>query len=761
MESGGHHGNSSHYCKHGLFDNRNREMKTDPVKHLPPEAKLLELIHQYAHDCIVVLDRDFNFVRVNQAYADVCGRDLSEFEGRNHFELYPSPFIEICRNVLETGIPYRARTIPFVFPDHPERGETYWDISLAPIRDDEGGNGFLLFTLKDVTEHHRAIAALGRNNLVLRTINACNALEAETEEDLIRDFCATVVKQGGYLSASIDFPEGEIPGPVPDAGKTLVPLQSIRLPLLHSGQVLTIVGDAKGIFQAEENRLLEQLARDISHRLSRARERIEHRNRLMESEEKYRLILEHASDAVLIANQHAGFVYANHRAEQMLGYSAEELLAMDIPAITPAEEVDHSISLFELCQKEGHVGGEVMLMRKDGSTLPVEINSVRLPDGNYFGACRDITRRRQDEKAMRCQSHVLSHIDRGVCYMDEKGIILFTNAAFDAMFGYPPGELAGKPALVLNDLDEVENEQFVSGVFSALQETDSWNGEVINRKKDGTRFHTRAQVQRIRMGEETIHVTIQEDITEMKHFERELLERKRKLQELHNMQLATHTASAIAHELNQPLFAIATYCEAALRMLESGKLEDKKLFHVLDSCAVQAQRAGSSIREMLNFLNDQTPPVENLDIHQEILSAITLVKSNNHLEFKTSVDPEERLPPVQVNRIRIQKVLVNLLNNSVEAMESSGTKSPSVFLQIRKREDMAQVSVIDNGPGLNEEEIRRIFEPFYTSRARGIGVGLSISRLLIEAQGGQLWADAGMGAAFHFTVPLARENQLS
>ncbi|NNM82115.1 MAG: PAS domain S-box protein, partial [Burkholderiales bacterium] len=553
----------------------------------------------------------------------------------------------------------------------------------------------------------------------------------------------------------------EILKPVLDAGKTVISQQAIHLPLLHSGQMLTIVGNAKGIFQAEEIGLLQQLARDISHRLSSLRERIEHRNRLMESEEKYRLILEHASDAVLIANPHGKFVYANQRAEQMLGYSAEELLSMDIPSITPADEIDHSIRLFELCQHEGHVSGEVMQKRKDGSTFPVEINAVRLPDGNYFGACRDITRRRRDEKAMRCQSHVLSHIDRGVCYMDEKEIILFTNAAFDAMFGYSPGELAGQHVYVLNDLDQVENEQFVTGVFSALQETDSWNGEVVNRRKDGTRFHTRAQVQRIRMGSETIYVTIQEDITERKHFERELLERRRKLQELHNMQLATHTASAIAHELNQPLFAIATYCEAALRMLESGKLEDRKLFHVLDSCAVQAQRAGSSIREMLHFLNDQTPPVENLDIHQEILSAISLVKSSNPLEFRTSVDPEKCLPPVRVNRIRIQKVLVNLLNNSVEAMESSGTKSPSVSLQVRKKAEMAQVSVIDNGPGLSEEEIRRIFEPFYTSRARGIGVGLSISRLLIEAQGGKLWADAGIGAAFHFTVPLALEDQFS
>ena len=123
-----------------LTETRNRE-----------QAKLLEMIYKHTHDCIVLLDREYNFIRVNEAYARACARDVSEFPGHNHFEFYPSDLIHSFNTVVETKEPFHIRARPFAFPDHPEWGTGYWDLSVIPILDKSMGVEFLLFTLKDVT----------------------------------------------------------------------------------------------------------------------------------------------------------------------------------------------------------------------------------------------------------------------------------------------------------------------------------------------------------------------------------------------------------------------------------------------------------------------------------------------------------------------------------------------------------------------------------------------------------------------------------
>lgn len=414
-------------------------------------------------------------------------------------------------------------------------------------------------------------------------------------------------------------------------------------------------------------------------------------------------------------------------------------------------------------QITGNYDIEYRIRRPDGETRWIRDRAFPVADGwgkiyRIAGIAEDITERKRNESALHCQSFVLGSMDQGVSYTDDRGVMRFTNAAFDAMFDYDQGELTGKHVSVLNDLPPAENERFIEEIFSSLEKNGIWEGDLFNLRKDGTAFESHAVVKQLRMGDETIHVAIQEDVTERKRVERDFLERKRKLDELHNMQLANHTASAIAHELNQPLFSIAAYNQAAIRLLRSGNFDAEKLVHVLEACERQAQRAGHAIRMMLNLLNNGASTVETFDINQEILNALSIVKSDNNMNFKTSLHLADGLPPVQANRIRVQKVLVNLLNNGVEAMEAAGVRAPTITVLVHTLKASAQVSIKDNGPGLSKENTGRIFEPFYTTKTKGIGVGLAISRSLIEDQGGTLWADAGEGngATFHFTVPFAK-----
>jgi two-component system sensor kinase FixL len=249
------------------------------------------------------------------------------------------------------------------------------------------------------------------------------------------------------------------------------------------------------------------------------------------------------------------------------------------------------------------------------------------------------------------------------------------------------------------------------------------------------------------------------DITERKRLERELMERREKMAELQKVHIAGQTAAAIAHELNQPLMAIASYNKTALILLNAERPELEKVRKAIENSERQAHRAGDSIHELIRFLNMNEFPIEAFDLNKEILDVLDTAKSEHELQFHSILRLEQGLPLVLANRTHVHRVLLNLLHNGIEAMQEFGVPMPSIIVTVRTKDDLglAQVTIRDNGPGVKEEDLHRLFEPFFTTKSKGIGMGLAISRALIEANGGQLWIDPQErpGATFHFTVPLA------
>lgn len=249
------------------------------------------------------------------------------------------------------------------------------------------------------------------------------------------------------------------------------------------------------------------------------------------------------------------------------------------------------------------------------------------------------------------------------------------------------------------------------------------------------------------------------DITERKRLEKELQARRGEMEALLQHQIATQTAAAIAHDLNQPLVAISAYSEVALRILQSGSDDPQRLSRALEGCVEQAQRAGRTLHELLDFLHHGDTVSLPMDLNDTVRETIAMAEEGGYGGLRTVLDLEGGLPPVLGNRIQIQKVLDNLLHNGIEAMRESGQANPAISIRVQTLagQRQAQVTVRDNGPGLDAEMAKRIFEPFFTTKANGIGLGLAISRALIEAHGGLLWVDrdSAPGAAFHFTLPLA------
>jgi signal transduction histidine kinase len=229
------------------------------------------------------------------------------------------------------------------------------------------------------------------------------------------------------------------------------------------------------------------------------------------------------------------------------------------------------------------------------------------------------------------------------------------------------------------------------------------------------------------------------------------------MEELSKQQVASQTAAAIAHELNQPLSAVASYTDAALRLLQAGNPAPEKLQRALEGGAAQTQRAGQVVRELLQFFQGREAATEAIDLREAIDRALAVVESNGLDGFDSIVRLPSALPSVLANRLQIEKVLVNLVCNGVDAMRAAGVNPQSIAIDVQRTADgsMAQVTVQDRGPGLSEEAVRRVFQPFYTTKPTGIGMGLAISRALVEANGGRLWAEpaAGAGGIFHFTLP--------
>jgi two-component system sensor kinase FixL len=220
-------------------------------------------------------------------------------------------------------------------------------------------------------------------------------------------------------------------------------------------------------------------------------------------------------------------------------------------------------------------------------------------------------------------------------------------------------------------------------------------------------------------------------------------------------------ASALAHEINQPLAAISNYMKGSRRLLAgSTDPNTPKIESAMDRAAEQALRAGQIIRRLRDFVSrgESEKRVESLSKLIEEAGALGLAGAREqNVQLRFSLDPDADL--VLADRVQIQQVLVNLFRNALEAMAQSPQRE-LVVANTRVDDDMIEVEVSDTGSGFQGDVIPNLFQTFFTTKETGMGVGLSISRSIIEAHGGRMWAESNPsgGATFRFTLPAADEN---
>jgi C4-dicarboxylate-specific signal transduction histidine kinase len=215
--------------------------------------------------------------------------------------------------------------------------------------------------------------------------------------------------------------------------------------------------------------------------------------------------------------------------------------------------------------------------------------------------------------------------------------------------------------------------------------------------------------------------------------------------------------ASIAHELRQPMSAARTHATAALQWLDKIPPDLAEVKDALDGIVRATGRAGDVIARVGALMSKAPPRKEVLDLNEAIMEVITLTRSE---ATKTGVSVRTQLAPslqhIHADRVQLQQVMLNLIVNGIQAMNDVAEGLRDLLITTEGSEDGVHVGVRDTGPGLSQETLQRLFEPFYTTKPNGMGMGLSICRSIIEAHGGQLWATghASQGAVFRFTIPL-------
>jgi two-component system sensor kinase FixL len=252
------------------------------------------------------------------------------------------------------------------------------------------------------------------------------------------------------------------------------------------------------------------------------------------------------------------------------------------------------------------------------------------------------------------------------------------------------------------------------------------------------------------------------DLTERQTAERRLQDLQSELMHVSRLTSLGEMASALAHELNQPLSAIANYVKGCERLLRAEPVDREKVQGALARTAEQALRAGEIIRRLRDFVSkgESERRIESISQLLEEAGALAMTGAKE-LGVRLRFDLSRQVDLVLADKVQIQQVALNLMRNAVDSMENAPRRELTVSA-VPADDDMVEVRVSDTGRGIDPEVAPRLFQPFVTTKAKGMGVGLSICRTIVEAHGGRIWADAnpGGGATFHFTLRAVGKEEL-
>jgi two-component system sensor kinase FixL len=483
-----------------------------------------------------------------------------------------------------------------------------------------------------------------------------------------------------------------------------------------------------------------------------------------------------AGYAIFMVDAQGRITSWNAGAERILGWPKDDVLGQHSSIFLPGPDALSKVSSqLEQARRDGRFTGEAWQKRADGSEFVANVSITHIVDDDgadlgFAKIIQDVTARRAEERALqRREEHlksILATVPDAMIVIDEKGVILsFSNAA-ERLFGYAEADVTGKNvSLLMPSPDRERHDGYIERYLATGVPRIIGIGRIVTGlRADGSTFPMALSVGEAHAADQRLFTGFVQDLTERRDFEARLEQLQSELIHVSRLSAMGTMASTLAHELNQPLTAIAGFGEAAAAILERPDVPDKEMLReVVGEMAQQSLRAGGIVRRLRDFVSkgDFAKTVEDLPKVIEEASALALVGAREkgvttHFVFAPDATP------VLIDRVQIQQVLINLMRNAMEAMDGVTKRELGVTTALLDPRTV-QVSVSDTGRGITPEVRERLFEAFNSSKETGMGLGLSICRTIVEAHGGRIRAldREGGGTEFRFTLirPLAPEPQ--
>ena len=360
---------------------------------------------------------------------------------------------------------------------------------------------------------------------------------------------------------------------------------------------------------------------------------------------------------------------------------------------------------------------------------------------------------------------ILQTVPDAMIIIDERGRIESLSTTAERLFGYEADEACGRNvSLLMPSPYREQHDAYIERYLTTGERRIIGIGRiVVGQRKDGTTFPMHLTVGELRTGERHHFTGFIRDLTDQQITEDRLKELQSEVTHMSRFTALGEMASTLAHEINQPLTAISNYLKGSRRLLDRMEGENVEMLKdAVSKAADQALRAGQIIRRLREFVarGESERRIESLPKLIEDASTLALVGAREHgIAVMFRLDPAADL--VLADRIQIQQVMVNLMRNAIEVMSEGGTVRRLDIATAAGADDQVEVTVADTGAGLAPEVAKQLFQPFVTTKRKGMGLGLSICRTIVEAHGGKIWVESPPdgGTIFHFTLRAAAHER--
>lgn len=518
------------------------------------------------------------------------------------------------------------------------------------------------------------------------------------------------------------------------------------------------------VFNDGERRLIQTFAECIGRIIDRKNTK----DRLRQSELRYRLLIESVEEGITIVDENERFSFVNSAACKIFGYTKEELIGANLKLIVPEQNYEQILERSALCRQGKSSKYETMILKKSGELRMISVSTSPFIDeqGRFAGTlnvCSDITEQKRIENEIKRLSMAVEQSPVSIMITDVQGGIEYVNPAFIKLSGYDYQEALGQNPRILKSGETPSTEY--KKLWQTISSGQVWQGEFHNKKKNGDLYWEKVTIGPIKDDQGRImhYLAIKEDISERKRLEEELL---------HTQKIKTMgtLVGGIAHEFNNILTPVIGFTTMALDDTQAGSQLHQNLQQVLQN----AGRAKNLVEQLQIYSRKNHQGKRLVQLQRIVEESLRLMQASLPASIRINQDLQDETGSILADTAQIQQVIVNLCANAFQSMAGSGGVLSVSLKKVNKREtlhkgkstdampDFLQLTVQDTGVGMDAETLGRIFDPFFTTRpaGEGNGMGLAIVQSIIENHNGFITVSSqpGQGSIFKIYLPLSMKE---